>query len=188
MRFIPAVSGVQIPPLLPETHKRFGSVPDRFFVMAVSVNTAVRNAASSALWEFSILCTSRASGGGRQLPVRTSACGCSDPDRTGNRDGQPAQARLMGPSRKTGGFPAKGPSIPEHPGRILSHIRANPAKKRHSLTPSGQGGKGKRTLVTKMSPKRHSSTDLLRRKQEKDPCFPGHGPAGHAAGSFCVDP
>ena len=31
--------------------------------MAVSVNTAVRNAASSALWEFSILCTSRASGG-----------------------------------------------------------------------------------------------------------------------------
>ncbi len=36
MRFIPAVSGVQIPPLLPETHKRFGSVPDRFFVMAVS--------------------------------------------------------------------------------------------------------------------------------------------------------
>ena len=31
MRFIPAVSGVQIPPLLPEEHKRFGSVPGRFF-------------------------------------------------------------------------------------------------------------------------------------------------------------
>ena len=80
MRFIPAVSGVQIPPLLPETHKRFGSVPDRFFVMAVSVNTAVRNAASSALREFFIFYTSRHPGH-RQLPVRISACGCSGPDR-----------------------------------------------------------------------------------------------------------
>ena len=80
MRFIPAVSGVQIPPLLPEIHKRFGSVPDRFFVMAVSVNTAVRNAASSALRELFIFCTSRHPGH-RQLPVRISACGCSGPDR-----------------------------------------------------------------------------------------------------------
>ena len=63
---------------------------------------------------------------------------------------------------KQGGAIRSGKTHGHHGGsrRDPGNIRATPAKKRHFLTPSGQGGKGKRTLVTQMSPKRHSSTDL----------------------------
>ena len=73
MRFIPAVSGVQIPPLLPEAHKRFGSVPDRFFVMGcicehcgAKCSILLRSAFFHFLHVLGTL-------GCRKLPVRTSA-------------------------------------------------------------------------------------------------------------------
>ena len=73
MRFIPAVSGVQIPPLLPEAHKRFGSVPDRFFVMGcicehcgAKCSILLRSAFFYFLHVLGTL-------GCRKLPVRTSA-------------------------------------------------------------------------------------------------------------------
>ena len=145
MRFIPAVSGVQIPPLLPEDSSGSGQSRTAFLLWP---EPAERLGAqwTPAARRFLILRPPRISGVTLCCRARGSACLPHGP----------------GSKRKQSGAICSGKTHGHHGGsrRDPGNIRATPAKKRHSLTPSGQGGKGKRTLVTQMSPKRHSSTDL----------------------------
>lgn len=141
MRFIPAVSGVQIPPLLPEDSSGSGQSRTAFLLWPEPAERLGAQWTPTAR-RFLIL-----------HPPRTAGVtlGCRARGSAGLPHG-------LGSKRKQGGAIRSGKAHGHHAGsrRDPGNIRATPAKKRHSLTPQGKAVRGNGRL----SPKCHQSATV----------------------------